>query len=203
MYPHRIRLRGPWQGTVEGDEPRRLTVPCCLTDWGLANAPILLSRRFGYPGRIDAQERVWLTLAEVAGTASIKLNGQFLGEVHDAPFESDVTALLGPRNQVEIQMRGERLGELAMEVRATAFLQGVRIHRAEGKLQVEGTVSGTCDRPLELYVLVDRRNVLYRTIDAGQAFTLALEEEGQTVRVELVHISEVWYVVELPVPLAA
>ena len=197
MYPHRIRLRGPWQGRRVGEKPCRVTVPCALSDWDLADADVVLTRKFGYPGRVDDQERVWLTFAQVDGRAVIILNGQLLGEAHDGTFERDVTALLGPHNQLEMQVRGARIGEVAMEIRATAFLQGVRARRADGKLHVAGAVAGTSTDALELYVLVDGRHALYRTIEAGQRFMAELTEPGQTVRVELVHVSTVWYVVEV------
>ena len=60
-------------------------------------------------------------------------------------------------------------------------------------------MAGTCDRPLELYVLVDGRHAHYQTINVGESFKLALDEPGQTVRVELVNVSTVWYGVELAV----
>jgi hypothetical protein len=197
MYPHSIRLRGPWECRRPGENPRRITVPCLLSDWDLADADVLLTRKFGYPGRIDAQERVWLTFAHMEGQAAITLNGALLGEARDGPFASDVTALLGPHNQLEMQVRGVRIGDVAMEIRALAFLEDVRASRADGKLRVEGRVVGTCAGPLELYILVDGRHALYRTIEAGQAFLAELEEPGQSVRVELVHVSTVWYAVEL------
>jgi hypothetical protein len=197
MYPHRIRLRGPWECSPSGEKPRRATVPCRLADRDQTNIPVLLIRKFGYPGRIDAHERVWLTVASVEGSATITLNGHPVGQVQDGPFEGDVTALLRAHNHLEILVHGSQVGDVALEIRATAFLQGVRACRAAGKLEVEGTVAGTCDRPLELYVLVDGRHALYRTINAGESFTAELEEEGHTVRVELVHVSTVWYVVEL------
>jgi hypothetical protein len=197
MYPHRIRLRGPWECTFTGNETRRATVPWKLADCNLATIPVLLTRKFGYPGRIDPHERVWLTLALVEGSATVTLNGHLVGQAKDGPFEGDVTAFLRAHNHLEILVQGNQVGEVAMEIRATAFLQGVRIRRAEGRLQVEGAVVGTCDRPLELYVLVDGRHALYRTLNAGESFTADLEEKGHTVRVELVHVSTVWYVVEL------
>jgi hypothetical protein len=200
MYPHRIRLRGPWEATPEVGQPRRLTVPCRLSDHGLADLPVVLTRKFGYPGRIDERERVWITVADVAGWAQISLNGQLLGETRDAPFEADATALLGPHNQLDLSIRGASVGETAMEVRALAYLERVKVGRAEGKLRVEGTVAGTCDRPLELYLLVDGRHASYRSIEAGERFSAELEENGRIVRVELVHVSEVWYVALLVVP---
>src|SRR5260370_8527653 len=99
--PHRIRLRGPWQSEPVAGGVRRV-------------------RRFGYPGRIDADERVWLTFAGVAGRVEVSLNGHVLGS-HDggAPFEHEVTSLLGPRN--EGGMRGEGGGESWGEVSLKAL----------------------------------------------------------------------------------
>src|SRR5437879_10383554 len=122
MYPHRIRLRGPWNCAPAGAKPWRVTVPCRLADWELTDVLVVLSRKFGYPGRIDAEERVWLTLSHVEGCAMLTLNGQLLGQAHDGPFEGDVTALLRPHNQLDVLVRGSQVGEVAMEVRATAFL---------------------------------------------------------------------------------
>ncbi len=197
MYPHRIRLRGPWEGGPVGDPPRRVTVPCNLADWNWAALPVRLTRKFGYPGRIDAHERVWLTVEDLSGRGAFKLNGTALGDAADSPFERDITALLHPHNQLEVTMQGRRLGEVAMEVRATAFLQGVKVCRRQGILEVEGHVAGTCDRPLELYILVDRRNAWYQTIGAGESFKVELPEQGESVRVELINVSTVWYVVEI------
>src|SRR5262245_97069 len=66
MYPHRIRLRGPWECqplAPDGPPPRRVTLPCRWADGGLGDfrGPVRFRRRFGYPGRLDAHERVWLT----------------------------------------------------------------------------------------------------------------------------------------------
>jgi hypothetical protein len=196
MYPHRIRLRGPWEATPVGEEPRRVTIPCRLADWNLTDSPALLTRKFGYPGRIDADERVWLTLSHVQGSASLTLNGQLLGQAKDSAFEHNITAQLRPHNLLEIHVRGSEIGEVALEVRATAFLQDVKVCRLGAKLHVQGTVAGTCERPLELYGLVDGRHVLYRPIAAGESFEADLEG-GRTVRVELVCVSAVWHAIEL------
>src|SRR6266849_10307562 len=96
MYPHRIRLRGPWEceplARIAPDEhgqtgrdslppPCRMTMPCRWSEGGLENfaGRVRFRRRFGYPGRIDAHERVWLTFAGIGGTAEVWLNGQHLG----------------------------------------------------------------------------------------------------------------------------
>src|SRR3954447_2875132 len=52
MYPHRIRLRGPWECRTEpGAAPRRMTMPCRADE--LPAPTVYLQRRFGYPGRLD------------------------------------------------------------------------------------------------------------------------------------------------------
>jgi hypothetical protein len=199
MYPHRIRLRGPWQCATEGGTPRRTTVPCNLPALGLANVPVVLIRTFGYPGRIDEQERVWLTLGELRGTAQLTLNTHFLAEIYDSSWAGDVTTLLGPRNQLQIATCGACVGEVALEVRACAFLAGVEVQRSGDNLHVTGTVAGMCATPLELYVRVDGKHVFYRVIHAGESFAVAFAEVGNSVRVELVNVATIWHVVDTPV----
>jgi hypothetical protein len=206
MYPHRIRLRDPWVC-----EP----LP----------AGARFRRRFGYPGRIDAHERVWLTFAGLRGRADVWLNGQILGR-HDAgsgPFEHEVTALLRPRNEVVIEVDGVTAaglgGEVALEVRCTAFLRGLRrwaeVHGERADLHVTGQVVGVAERPLELYIVLNRSPAAYQTVRAtaeGQPFHVVLpdlapetwrgEEPAPVVKVDLVNGATVWYTSEEPVPLA-
>src|SRR5437762_3337996 len=120
MYPHRIRLRGPWEceplarrvvreGKIEYEEghlpPRlQMTLPCRWQAGGLAHfaGRVRFLRSFGYPSRVDAQERLWLTFEGADETANVWLNGQFLGSPQpaNAPFEFDVSAVLRPRNEL-------------------------------------------------------------------------------------------------------
>src|SRR5437868_5256088 len=114
MYPHRIRLRGPWEceplkrmrlhpdGRVAVlDElvpsPCRMNMPCRWSEAGLKDfaGRVRFCRRFGIPRRIDPHERVWLTFAAADSLAEVRLNGQFLGQHQDPslPFEFEVTAL--------------------------------------------------------------------------------------------------------------
>src|SRR5262245_54897153 len=99
VYPHRIRLRGPWQcESLGGPAPLRVTLPCRWGEGGLAGfaGMVRFVRRFGYPGRIDDYERVWLTCDGLTGRASVSLNGRVLGSP-DHPsdgFEYEVTPLL-------------------------------------------------------------------------------------------------------------
>lgn len=183
-YPHRIRLRGPWKGEQLAEGVRRV-------------------RRFGYPGRIDADERVWLTFHGVAGRAAVSLNGQPLG-AHEGPepFEYEVTRLLAMRNELvlEIQGGGEAWGEVALEVRRTAFLRGVRATADGGRVRVSGEVVGSAGRPLELYVLLDGRTVHYATVEptaGGREFEIVTDGSGRQVRVELIDGGSVWYAVEV------
>src|SRR5713101_1462133 len=104
MYPHRIRLVGPWEcETLE----RRVLMPCHWRDCGLADftGTVRFTRRFGYPGRIDDYERVWLTFAAVAGRADVCLNGTTLGCI-DGPAEFETTQLLRERNVLQVDIEG-------------------------------------------------------------------------------------------------
>jgi hypothetical protein len=214
VYPHRIRLRGPWDC-----EPVPLSA---ATDNGprTTDEPgrVRFRRRFGYPGRIDDYERVWLTFSGVEGTADVWLNGHFLGrqEQPAGAFEYEVTALLRARNELVVEVEGPAMGglwgEVAMEVRRTAFLRNaqVRAERSAGalRLHVSGEVVGTAERPLELYVVLGRHPAAYGHAEAapeGRPFTLSSEEvpaerwppEPPVVRVDLVDGANVWYTMEL------
>jgi hypothetical protein len=233
-YPHRIRLRGPWDceplrraGATEGaaaplPAALRMTMPCRWHEGGLSDfaGRVRFTRRFGYPGRIDAGERVWLTFAGVDGSAEVWLNGCPLGRHEGAagPFEHEVTPLLDTRNRLVVEVeeatgRGGLWGEVALEIRRTAFLRGVRVWaESADTLHVAGEVMGTSERPLDLYVLLDGANVAYATVEAapsGRPFQVTAERAGaerwpagdHTVRTELVDAATVWYAIEQPVDL--
>jgi hypothetical protein len=235
-YPHRIRLRGPWeceplarivQGstqTVDLPAKRRMTMPCRWRQGGLVNfaGRVRFRRHFGYPGRIDADERVWLLFEGFEGDTQIALNGAALGRHRgvDGPLEFDVTQLLNERNNLVLEIESEAesgglWGDVALEIRRTAYLRGVSMCRGESpagpELRVRGQVVGECAGLLELYVLLDNKTVAYTQTQAdpaGHAFELAelLGPEqaapGQhSVRIELVNVATVWYAVELTMDL--
>src|SRR5262249_43361560 len=180
---------------------------------------IRLRRRFGYPGRIDAYERVWLTFAGLDGTADVYLNDTPLGSRAgaDGPFEVDVTDLLRQRNELcvgglDLSGRGGLWGEVALEVRCTAFLRNVQAWWDKGVgrtvLHASGELVGGCAGPLELYGLANRATVLYAalTADGGvQSWHVMTEDiptialEATTLSMELIRVSVVWYALEVPV----
>jgi hypothetical protein len=244
MYPHRIRLRGPWeceplarflsgaggdlQLSTESLPPRfQITMPRRWHEGGLANfaGRVRFRRRFSWPARIDPHERVWLTFAGVTTSAKVWLNDHLLGQHQGPPdpFEFDVTQLLQLRNHLTVEVEstttaGGLWGEVALEVRATAYLRGIRWWTTrEGtgaRLNVAGEVVGTADGTLELYALMNNKTVIYSPVETspeGKPFELSEEspatilnpddtEPGPTrqVRVELVRGGTVWYTVEGP-----
>ena len=228
MYPHPIRLRGPWEcepliraarlpdGTVQTfagplPPPRRMNMPCQWRSGDLADftGRVRFRRRFGYPGHLDAHERVWLTAQAMPALSRVALNDEKLPTPADAAFEYEVTPLLQPRNCLELVVESfgpeaGGWGDVALEVRCTAFLRAVTAWRdAAGIVQVTGEVAGVASAPLELYVLGERHTLAYATFEAGTRFHIPLEPTLQPVsilRVELVNISTVWYFVELPFP---
>jgi hypothetical protein len=184
-------------------------MPCTWAEAGLGDwqGPVRCRRNFGYPGRIDAHERVWLTVAAVADRAEVSLNGTPLGRFAGGPWECEVTALLRPRNELAVVVDGPPgraglCGEVALEVRCTAFLRGVRLWRTGDDLHLAGEVVGSAPAPLDLYAVCDRSTVAYSTVEArpeGQPFHLVAPgvEAGQAgkVQVDLVSGATVWYTV--------
>jgi hypothetical protein len=235
MYPHRIRLHGPWEcepltGLVAGANasttfPRRVNMPYRWDEAGLANfiGCVRFRRRFGYPGRIEVHERVWLTFAGLASKTEVRLNGLLLGQQDKSleAFEFEVTGLLQARNELIVDVEGTARSsslwdEVALEVRCTAFLRQLRcfaiLTGQEAELRVSGQVVGVAERPLELYIVLDRSVIAYQQVTAtedGRPFEVvvpALDREdwldpagqlrGPVVQVDLVNGATVWYTSE-------
>jgi hypothetical protein len=194
-------------------------MPCRWNEAGLPgfNGRVQFRRSFGYPGRIDAHERVWLTFAGIGGDAEAQLNNHPLGLIATAS-EVEVTALLRPRNELVVEVEGTAeqgglWGEVALEVRCTAFLRDLRqsaiLIGDRVELRVSGQVAGAAERPLELYLLLDRSVVGYQVVTAaveGQPFELVVPDlpatqwkgpEGRfkslPLQVDLVNGAVVWY----------
>jgi hypothetical protein len=124
-----------------------------------------------------------------------------------------VTALLRGRNELRVDVEGPPgqgglWGEVALEVRCTAYLRGVsaRAEAAAGKVtvQVTGEVVGFAERSLDLYVLLGRSPLTEVQIEAlpgGRPFHLQAEAAGEmpaSVQVDLVNGAVVWYTIILP-----
>jgi hypothetical protein len=103
------------------------------------------------------------------------------------------------------------LGEVALEVRRTAYLTqaAVRLSFVAGALRLVGTceVAGTADGPLDLYALCDQRTVYHAPVSAPQtvAFDAAVPDadpatEAALVRLDLVGGAVVWYTIEERLP---
>ncbi len=229
MYPHRIRLRGPWESEPLAFVPprpgealpglARTAMPARWADQALAGfaGRVRHRRRFGSPANLDADERVWLTFAGIADRADVTLNNTSLGRNVVSDEEFDVTALLQPRNELIVDVEspadtGGLWGEVALEVRRTAFLRRVRadgqVFGDKAVLTVEGEVVGEAPASLELYVILGRGNVAYARVvpgPEGQPFRLITEplsaprwrgadEDGTApVQVDLVNGGDVWY----------
>lgn len=216
MYPHRIRLRGPWECEPISPslQPRRVTVPGRWNDAGLAGfrGAARFVRKFGYPGRADpATEHIWLTCEGCTGCREVRLNEHLLSEQVSSAFAFDVTSLMAERNQLEVLVQGDTddaglWGEVALEMRRHAYLAEVHVERVGSAVLITGLAVGVAPQPLELYVLVDNSHADYRTItpaSAGAPFRIELADiatSHQLVRVELIHVSAIWYAVELPIP---
>lgn len=215
MYPHRIRLRGPWEcEPIDGPPPRRVFMPSGWLAAGLSDfhGAARFRRKFGYPGQIDDGEHVWLTCDGCTGCREVRLNGRILTQDGVPTFAFDVTRLLSQRNQLDVLIHGDTdnaglWGEVALEIRRDAYLADVAFLQAERGIAILGSAIGMSPQPLELYTLVDNRHVDYRTIQPkpeGEPFQIELPEVtslNQVVRVELIHISAIWFTVELPIAL--
>src|SRR5205807_10622724 len=102
------------------------TTPARWAEGGLGDfaGRVRFRRRFGWPARLEAHERVWLTFAGAEAVAEVWLNGHFLGR-HAGPgaFAFDVTGLLQVRNDLTVEVEapgtGGLWGEVALEVRCT------------------------------------------------------------------------------------
>ena len=86
-YPHVIRLRDPWRRQEHEGFIRH-------------------ARRFNCPTGLDESERVWIVVESTAGSAVVRLNGQEVGRLAGgAAGEFDVTALLCPHNEIQIDLQ--------------------------------------------------------------------------------------------------
>jgi hypothetical protein len=179
-------------------------LPASFADAGLSAGEVQLRRRFGYPGQIDPDERVWLVVERPARPLAVSLNGERLGECADTT-QWDVTARLAARNELLVVTEasaGEPWAEVEMEVRRTAYLRELCVWAEGQRVFASGEVVGHADGLLDLYVVADRRTAAYLTVSASENGT-RFETSGecdsapQFVKVELVQGSVAWYTAEI------
>jgi hypothetical protein len=125
IYPHPIRLRGPWEyeplawtrlradGLIEAlprevPPPGRLLLP---GDWGGVlgqefRGRVRFTRSFNPPTGIDPGEQIWLLIEGVDYFGTATLNEQLLGDLwgYAEPHEYDISTLVGPRNRLVIEV---------------------------------------------------------------------------------------------------
>jgi hypothetical protein len=162
------------------------------------------------PSRIDAEERVWLTLDHGSADATVRLNEQLLGtRPSNGYVEYDVTRVIQRRNELFLEIErdcdsSEAVGDIALEIRRAAFLRNVAFQVDKDQhLRVSGEVVGDADGELDLYVLADNRTVSYAKVasaPAGMRFEVrsdtAVSSPMRECRVELVCGAVVWYRVD-------
>ena len=199
MYPHPIRLRGPWECRPARGAARRVTMPCHWADVD-ATGRVPFARRFGYPGRIDDFERVWLVGEGLTGAATVALNDQPLGTTAPGDFEFDATPLLAARNHLEIAIdrhaeAARPWNDVGLVIRCAAYLHGVCVRDG----LVVGEVRGVWQHPLELYLLRDGAQAGYQVVPPGSG-TMPLRFDAQAdgvYQLDLVNVSSVWHRAEI------
>src|SRR5262245_29553337 len=125
MYPHRIRLHGPWEfepvartvlhpdGVIEscpGPLPLsgRMRMPATWSGTPLDGfrGHVRFRRRFHRPRALEPQERLWIAFHGVDYFAEVTLNETRLGrhQGYFAPFEFEVTSLIQPFNELVVDV---------------------------------------------------------------------------------------------------
>jgi hypothetical protein len=163
LYPHPIRLHGPWDyevlsGETAGARSGRVKLPC---DWGATlgrefRGCARYRRSFHRPSGLEPHEHVWLVCEGADARAEVRLNGQSLGPIRGYALHShfEITALIEERNEVLLdvelsdginsssQLRpgrehlpGGPIGEVRLEVRSGQFLDrwGLWIENIDGR----------------------------------------------------------------------
>ncbi len=214
MYPHRIRLRGPWECEPVSNKGTSFRIVLPL-HWGQngtqdCTGRIRLRRRFGYPGRIDAHESVWLTIAGPPRSMLVALNGASLAGANEDLWEYEITGALRERNELNIELDvgepGTVWGDVSLEIRCSAFLREVTFDLAlatDGSAQLfaNGEIAGNSAEALEMYLLLDRSTVAYASFSgpvSKQRFHLetepmTLELATHHVKLDLVRGASIWY----------
>lgn len=161
MYPHRIRLRGPWELALPGAPSRRIRLPDEWTARPGFPGPsrFELRRQFGVPRLIDPDESIWLVWR---GTRPLQV---MLGDTvllehfeADPGVEYDLTTKLQRRNEIVATLdRWDACPVVSLEIRGPYFLRGLRWLPEINNWQ--GVVVGPEGGDVELHLLAFGRCV--------------------------------------------
>lgn len=135
MYPHIIRLRGPWEWQAVDGTPHERGKLKFPADWDAAlghraAATLLLRRFFHCPTGLDPHERLWLVVETTGRRARVSLNGVALGESNasSSHVDDDITSIVQTRNELEVRVEAGTaeppLGEVRLEIRTTFLADG-------------------------------------------------------------------------------
>jgi hypothetical protein len=114
IYPHVIRLAGPWECEVLRADSGGLTAPTAQRvqpplDCGALfgsdfRGQVRFRRRFNRPTNLDPQEAVWLVIENSAARGNVRLSDESIGELlAEVPLaEFDVTPQLALHNELTI-----------------------------------------------------------------------------------------------------
>ena len=115
---HRIRLHGPWRLSAEptGDSSpallkQTLAIPADWSDCLPADfcGQVVLQRRFGTPTNLSSQTQLSLVFEEILGTASVRINGQWVVTAHPSgqrlELKLEPSTLLA-NNELRVEIEG-------------------------------------------------------------------------------------------------
>ncbi len=201
-YPHLMRLRGPWNwAMLPPADPHsgKLNLPA---DWSEVlpagfPGPVRFSRHFQAPARLEEHERLFLVVGGIDAAGVVRVNGTQLGEITDgypASAAYDITALLAPRNLLEIDVSvppgaprygrdgkaGGLVREIRLEVRAEAYLEDFGLWTEAEPMAIREQfwlrADDTNQHGLELHVRVGQAYGHWPLeVDKTAGFTLAVD----------------------------
>jgi hypothetical protein len=209
MYPHRIRLRGPWESTQADGLKQRVDLPGGWRKFVESHASGVLSlqRRFGLPRTLDQDEVVFLNF-RFAGAACLRLNGTLMEPDYsfDSTVRWKVTQFLQQRNLIELTVSPPLAiepPEVALEICGPIYLQDV-VATANGWT---GRVVGENRPHLEVHLLAQGRVVSRIPVQTNDSFNVMRPNElpegsynrnapGWTI--ELIELANRWFALDFP-----
>ena len=106
--PHQIRIRGPYSYQLPGGDAGSVKLPAA---WEKPDEHVVFSRRFNWLAELEPDERVYLVFDGYGGSGPVSVNGRVLGDLASDPAEFEVTQLLQARNELEVSLSFQGLGD--------------------------------------------------------------------------------------------